>query len=343
MRGRAMGRCLGLVLIAACGSELVTPGYSSETQPAKHLASDATPSRSFDITYIATIPEVPQGARRLDVWLPVPSSDARQTITNLRVDSSLQHELGTEGEYGNHVLHLWSDAPAGASATLRFNCTRREQHSLPTDARADVSQEPAPVARLLQADRLGVIDDRVRLLAAQITAGKSDTQAKARAIYDYVIGHMAYDKVVPGWGNGDTLRACNVGKGNCTDFHALFISLARASGIPARFGIGFQIPAEKQQGPVTGYHCWAEFWVPDFGWVPVDASEAWKDQNLRDFYFGSLDDNRFRLSLGRDIRVPGMKGEPLNYFLSPYAEVDGKPVKAERSVTFAAGLSSAPQ
>jgi hypothetical protein len=343
MRGRATCWRLGLALAAACGSELGTSGYSSETQPAKQIASDTTASRSFEITYTATIPQLPQGARRLDVWLPVPSSDARQTITNLRIDSSLQHEFGTEGEYGNRVLHLWSDTPAGASATLRFNCTRREEHSLPTDAWADVSQEPAPIARLLQPDRLGVIDDRVRSLAAQITAGKSDTQAKARAIYDYVIGHMAYDKIAPGWGNGDTLRACNVGKGNCTDFHALFISLARASGIPARFGIGFQIPAEKQQGPVTGYHCWAEFWLPGFGWVPVDASEAWKDQKLRDFYFGSLDDNRFRLSLGRDIHVPGMKGEPLNYFLSPYAEVDGKPVKAERSVTYSAGVSSAPQ
>lgn len=326
-------------LLAGCGGD---PGGravpSAMARPAELAAvTAAAPARSFEIAYMATLPAVPAGARHVDLWVPVPSSDDQQTVRAVRVDTSLSNEFQTDAEYGNRVLHVWSDRPGGDLAvTLHYVLERREERALPLKSEENVSRQPLPSERFLQPDRLGVIDERVRSLAARITEGKPDTLAKAHAIYDYVIAHMAYDKVAPGWGNGDTIRACEVGKGNCTDFHALFISLARASGIPARFGIGFQVPRDAKQGAIAGYHCWAEFWLPGTGWVPVDASEAWKDPSRREFYFGNLDDDRFRVSVGRDVRLPGMHGEPLNYLLSPDAEADGQPVKAGKSVTFTA-------
>ncbi|HSU68846.1 MAG TPA: hypothetical protein VLJ39_18335, partial [Tepidisphaeraceae bacterium] len=62
----------------------------------------------------------------------------------------------------------------------------------------------------------------------------------------------------------------------------------------------------------------------------------WKNQSRREFYFGSLDEDRVRMSVGRDLKLPGMKGPPLNYFLWPYAEADGTPVAAEKTVSFGA-------
>ena len=79
-------------------------------------------------------------------------------------------------------------------------------------------------------------------------------------------------------------------------------------------------------GVVPGYHCWAEFYEGGQGWVPVDASEAWKHPELADHYFGAHDPNRFLISTGRDIRlVPRPQGDPVNIFFSPYVEVDGQP------------------
>ena len=135
---------------------------------------------------------------------------------------------------------------------------------------------------------------------------------------------MKYDKAVEGWGRGDTLRACRIGSGNCTDFHSLFISLARASGIPARFKIGAQIPADEAKG-VLGYHCWAEFYE-EGEWRPVDASEAWKNPQRKEYYFGSADENKFTLNLGRDIVLGD--GKRANIFIYPYAELDGRPFEA---------------
>lgn len=287
-------------------------------------------SRPFVLTCSATIARVPPDTKRLDIWVPIPSSDALQKIEDLRVETRASHEFQTEVEYGNRVLHAWTEPPSPFEVRVRFRCTRSEGRAL-----ADPKTQPEPQARLTRPDRLGIIDDDVRSLADQITAGKTTTADRAEAIYDYVIGHMTYDKQTPGWGRGDTRRACHVARGNCTDFHSLFISLARAEDIPCRFDIGFQVPTDKGEGPVEGYHCWTEFWSAREGWTPVDASEAWKHPDRREFYFGKLDEDRVRMSTGRDLRLPGMHGEPLNYFVFPYAEADGKPLEnVKRTITF---------
>jgi hypothetical protein len=66
-------------------------------------------------------------------------------------------------------------------------------------------------------------------------------------------------------------------------------------------------------------------WLRPVGWIPVDASEAAKDPSRREYFFGVHDENRIEFTRGRDIVLsPRQKGDPLNYFIYPYAEVDGK-------------------
>ena len=166
-------------------------------------------------------------------------------------------------------------------------------------------------------------------MAADIVRGRNSTMTKARALYDYTVSVMRYDKTLPGWGNGDTERACDLFAGNCTDFHSLFISLARSAGIPARFVMGYALPAAGGTGEISGYHCWAEFFDARAGWVPVDASEASKHPEKRNYFFGRLDRDRVALSQGRDLRLtPAQAGGPVNYLLKPVLEADGKPQPA---------------
>ena len=125
----------------------------------------------------------------------------------------------------------------------------------------------------------------------ELLAGKelpAEQLKLARLLYDRVDEHVKYDKSKPGYGRGDVLWVCDSRFGNCTDFHSLFISLARAKGIPARFEIGFSVPEKRGEGPITGYHCWAFFWLEKQGWVPVDISEADKNPAMKEYYFGNL-------------------------------------------------------
>jgi transglutaminase-like putative cysteine protease len=137
---------------------------------------------------------------------------------------------------------------------------------------------------------------------------------------------MKYDKSGTGWGHGDTLWACDSKRGNCTDFHSVFISMARSQKIPARFEMGLSLPEGQNSGQIAGYHCWTEFYTRERGWFPVDISEAWKNQEKKDYFFGAHDVNRVQFTVGRDIELrPRQHGERVNYLIFPYAELDHQP------------------
>jgi hypothetical protein len=85
------------------------------------------------------------------------------------------------------------------------------------------------------------------------------------------------------------------------------------------------VPPDKSSSEVAGYHCWAEYYSTERGWIPVDISQAWKHEDKRDYFFGGHDDNRMQFTVGRDLMLnPPQTGPPLNYFVYPYVEVDGK-------------------
>ena len=172
------------------------------------------------------------------------------------------------------------------------------------------------------------MDGEIKQVDDQATVGKQGEIEKAHAIYNYVFHNMKYEKIGTGWGHGNAVWACNSRHGNCTDFHSLFIGMMRAVHIPARFVIGFPLPAHQSQGVVPGYHCWAEFYLVGKGWVPVDIAEASLHPAKYNFFFGSVGDNRVRFSAGRDITLaPKQAGPPVNYFVYPYVELNGKPYK----------------
>ena len=59
--------------------------------------------------------------------------------------------------------------------------------------------------------------------------------------------------------------------------------------------------------------------------MPVDAAEAAQHPSKREYFFGAQDENRIELTKGRDVVLtPKQWGGNLNYFIYPYAEVDGK-------------------
>jgi len=297
--------------------------------------TDGIPARSFEFTYLVHVPANADSAGPTHLWIPLPQADGYQDIHGLRIESRVSHGQGRELEYGNAFAAFtptMQQSAAGFDVVLRFTAVRRE-HKVALDTAsvqnvsASVSRDPS-LERYLEPDKLVPLNGMIAELAREHTAGDTTAIQKARHIYDYVLATMRYDKSGEGWGRGDAVWACTSKRGNCTDFHSLLIGMMRSSGIPARFEIGFPLPEGKTEGDIPGYHCWAEFHLAGVGWVPVDASEAWKNPAKRDFFFGAHDTNRVFFTYGRDIRLsPDQKGDPLNYFIYPYAETNGQPVK----------------
>jgi transglutaminase-like putative cysteine protease len=301
------------------------------------------PARTFRFTYTFTVKDIPSGAKRVRVWVPVPQTDQHQTVRVLAIKSPAKTQMTQEPEYGNRMIYaeMQNSAPGKAEVTLEYEVTRREY------SRGDYAQlerkdrKPgvvlASMTRLVSPDTLIPTDGKIKALAVEVTGSQTGTIAKAKAAYDYLFTNMRYDKTGSGWGRGDAVWACDAKHGNCTDFHSPFIGMMRADGIPARFDIGFPLPENKNKGDIPGYHCWAEFYAAKIGWIPVDISEAWKAKQKEDYFFGSIDANRVQFSSGRDITLsPKQDGPALNYFVYPYVEVDGQPYeKLDKQFSFA--------
>jgi len=312
----------------------VVAAHAGREAPAETTGANM-PARAFEFTYQVLFPANPDSAASTRLWIPLPQADAYQEIRSLHIDSPVWYSQGRETEYGNKFVVFRPTAEqsaAGFDVTLRFTAVRRE-HKVALDAatlqNASASTPRDPnLQRYLEPDKLVPLNGTIAELSREHTAGDTTQIQKARHIYDYVLATMRYDKSGEGWGRGDAVWACTAKRGNCTDFHSLFIGMMRSSGIPARFEIGFPLPEGKTEGDIAGYHCWAEFYLAGVGWVPVDASEAWKNAAKRDYFFGAHDTNRVFFTYGRDIRLsPDQKGDPLNYFIYPYAEANGQPVK----------------
>jgi transglutaminase-like putative cysteine protease len=296
-----------------------------------HADESAPRMRRVRFTYSAEVRDIPADTREATLWVPFPPNNDSQEVSNIVVHSDVPASVSREDEYGNQALSLSLRDPGSkpVRVELQFDVLRRERRNAAAVARKQAEAPPDKgkiSERWLQRDRLVPIDGKVLELARTVTRGQATPFEQVEAIYDHTVSTLKYDKTGTGWGRGDITYACDAKKGNCTDFHAVFIGLCRAKGIPARFEIGFSLPTDKPAGEISGYHCWVDAYVSGYGWIPVDCSEAQKHPEQRDYFFGAQDENRVAFSTGRDIRLnPAQRGERLNYFVYPYAEVDGKP------------------
>ncbi len=301
------------VMVAAVGAS--GPGNAAEPV-----------SKFLEFSYKVTVRNLPKNARNLEVWIPAPQSDERQTISGLRVKSPVPFSQRTDPQYGNHALFfdIPTDIPDSLPIVMTFRVRRLEAGLLRTAA--VTSQSSNLLKRFLQPDALVPIDGPIAREAHEIAGNLTGNRDKARALYDHVLSTMKYDKSGAGWGQGDAVFACTARRGNCSDIHSLLIGMARAEGIPARFTMGFPLPDTSTSGEIQGYHCWADLYIDGEGWIPVDASEAIKHPDKADYFFGTLDANRVAFTIGRDIPLEGNgDSTSVNYLIYPYVRLDGQP------------------
>ncbi len=279
---------------------------------------------AFEFRYQATLPEITGNAR---CWLPLADSDPFQAVTVRSVSAPGKQEVLIDSSYGNRVLFLeLTPEDSGREIEIVYDIVRKEKSAYPGD--------PEEAKRYLQPERMVPSDATIKATAEKAVEGRQSDLMKARALYDHVMDQMQYKKFGEGWGQGDAVFACNSLYGNCTDYHALFIGLARSVGIPARFSIGASIPSARDEGGTDGYHCWAEFYA-DGKWWPVDISEADKFSALSMYYFGHNPANRFEFSRGRDLVLdPGPVSGPINFLAYPLLEVDGQVQKVRTLFLF---------
>ena len=288
------------------------------------------PPRHLTLTYSCYLIGIPKNTKTLDCWIPVPSSDDRQDIKIVKVDSSLGH-LTIERKYGNRMYYRHIDLSetqttdtVAISISYEIVVNEKSVHEAKELTTLPKSKPGDEMKVYLGANSLIPLQGPIAELNRQLNLSDMPIPA-ARQIYDYLIENMVYNYKAPGAGRGDVLWACNSRTGDCSDYHSMFIGLCRSAGIPADHVFGLPLRVRHGKAEISDWHCWARFWVNGPGWITIDASEASKHPELRDYNFGTLSDVFVSWSHGRDVILePAQKSQPLNIFASPYVEANGK-------------------
>jgi len=133
--------------------------------------------------------------------------------------------------------------------------------------------EPSPLRVYLRETTMTRADKAIRDLARGI-GGKSEARDTLDCLHglmrvvrdeiEYVIGATSEHTTAA--------EALAAGKGVCQDHAHVFISAARALGIPARYVNGYFLSGTI--APSEAHHAWAEAWVEGLGWVGFDPANG---------------------------------------------------------------------
>ncbi len=331
----------GTLLPAAAVSGF--PGFAL----AKTMAD--SPWRMYEVTTQVEVLK-PVGATR--VWLPVP----------LTVDTEFQKDHGStwsaEGgkaafsrdpKYGAGIVAAeWAEGTQKPVLKLVSRFATREYIVDLKKPSNFWPEDRATLARYLAPTELIPTDGIVRKTAQGAVKNAKTDVAKAEAIYQWVVENTERDPTTRGCGVGDVKSMLQTGNlnGKCADLNALFVGLARASGIPARdvYGVrvaksdyGYRSLGAGTANITRAQHCRAEFYSAAHGWVPVDPADVRKvvleenpDAQLkltddkvvqaRARLFGSWEMNWLAYNYAHDVALPGAAGSKIGFFMYPNAE-----------------------
>ncbi len=246
--------------------------------------------------------------KSLELNLPIPDDWPEQQISSLRVEGTghfmLRNTDGPGGIARSFYHHLGGQQPpaAGESRSLsvsymlqcneiRADKKRLEQMKFPAYAKHKRAYKYYTRSeKLIEAD-----DPQIRAISDRISRQTDGPYRFAKAAYEFVLDHVEYAGPTPAWGAKACLRN---GKGDCGQYAALFVAICRAGGIPARPVAGCWATGTNQ------WHCWAEFQLPDLGWLPVGLTSGQRDRAKRDYYFCNLDNNRLAFVKAYNMAFP---------------------------------------
>ena len=297
----------------------------------------------------------PTYGEKLELWIPIPQSNEVQTISNLTFNTNgLSYSIKNENSHGNKYLYVIDEngTTKPINISMIFDVSRKEYGQVSyNNVNPDLylgSYSTVPVGNIFSSiiHENKLSKNNVKGIYDYVLSGMH--YGKPKSVEDqyyqepwlkpgeiYGMKGVSRDDVVElyqkaereksdyTFGKGNSLYACNIGVGNCTDYHSYFMSLGRTLEIPIRFHMGFSIPSEVE-GNVEGYHCWAEYFVQGKGWTPVDISEADINTSKTDYFFGTLDPNRVDMMVGRDFVLEGYEEDRVNLFIYPLLEINNK-------------------
>ncbi len=226
------------------------------------------------------------------VWSPVIHAfPSQRNVQHLAIQPEPTHRF-VDAENGNPIWFWDLSAELAANDSLTI---QRHFSYIIYDYRPLVAADSLPPSEAKIPDSIQTFytksepflqaSDSLTRLAREITKGLDRPLPQTRALHRWVHQNMAYTYPPEARGAQNALHTL---RGDCGQYAALFIALARSLHIPARQQSGFVFSSER-----ISYHVWAEVYFAGSGWFPVDPTRA--------NGFGFLDNRRLIASAGNNI------------------------------------------
>lgn len=268
----------------------------------------------------------------LKVWIPLPREwDSQKAVKIISVQPP-PHAEYEDPEHGNKIL-FWDfgKGPVKESyeVTIKYRLECFEVHSkVDTGQIGSYDKESETYWLYTRSTYNTNITPEIRELAQTAVGNEKNAYLQAKLIFEFVEKKMHYKNVRRERGSGVEIildfpnTDPNTGEqyyeGACGEQSVFFVSLCRAIGIPAR-GVNGRIgwgpwmkkedlklrserhtkltpgglAATRLYGPMAG-HVWAEFYLPNYGWIPADPTWG---------RFGQQDNSKLISSKGRDVLI----------------------------------------
>ena len=282
---------LSIILCTASAQVIVTD--TSDFQRVKHFLR-------FDKTYCS-------GIHTLQAIFPYMQSNHYQVVENPVVFSGGAVRDNNEGgnKYIGYNLHtaqlrqlddVFEIGMAFDVATININVNFNAIDTLyPYDTTSIEYLENTGAVTTCILPHHPHIDSVANILWGQ----SSDIIDYARRCYEYTATHLDYLNANTGLHSLQDI--IDNGGGDCGNFSSYYISLLRNRNIPSRHVVAVM--------GIDNYHVWAEFYLQNYGWIPVDPT--FKHGNPAGNYFGHKNSPHYITTLGIELT---------NYKFAPNAE-----------------------
>jgi len=142
-------------------------------------------------------------------------------------------------------------------------------------------------------------DAEIQNIANSVIKNEKNPYLKALSLFQYVLRRYSYTNqpVVT-----DPVESIETREGDAYIYAMVYCALLRSGGVPSRPVAGYIVYGNKQKVR----HYWVEFYLENFGWVPVDPALADgavfgdfpEAEDPENYYFGNIDNQHIMFSQG---------------------------------------------
>lgn len=259
--------------------------------------------REYTISVSVDIKDI-QAEKQSSFWIriPRPPVSAAQAEVQFAEVNLIPQPLDTD--FMNSVLYQVGDAVENSTKNVDLSYVIM-RYAIQTKIQAAQvkpftdTKNPVYVAYTKSSELVPSDNEVLIKMLPSIIGKEKNPYLQAKAIYNWLINTV---QLLPALRSSDAnpVDVLNSKQGDAYDFAILFTALCRASRIPALPVSGVLVDKNQHTRP----HWWAEFYLENYGWVPVDPAlgagleyEAFQEKEKRaEFYFGNLDSQHIMFS-----------------------------------------------